>query len=331
MARRKFVTEKFGWAPETVRRYGIGWWAYGKRGRYSIPILDEEGLIRNIRLYDPLADGMNKTISWKSGYGRARLFPIDSLQAQTIFIAEGEKDCILLNQQIQSFAADANWAAITTTSGAATWNDEWSSLFSDKDVVVVYDVDAAGKANAPRVATSVVPFARSVKVVALDLDDVPRGDVTDYFITAGKGWDDFAQLLDTTDAFDPADHYPDLDFGFWASVEEAIAGDDGNPTPTDTTSPEEQDPRVGDRIHAGEDGNDSSSAPAHLLGGWEPPLLLGVSSRLPSFPTDAFPSWLRDYIEGVAVETQTPPDLAGMLALATLSTLLAKKVVVHVR
>jgi replicative DNA helicase len=40
---------------------------------------------------------------------------------------------------------------------------------------------------------------------------------------------------------------------------------------------------------------------------------------LPPFPTEIFPDWLRAFVEALTENMQTPPDLAGMLALATLA------------
>jgi hypothetical protein len=44
---------------------------------------------------------------------------------------------------------------------------------------------------------------------------------------------------------------------------------------------------------------------------------------VPPFPTAALPDWLRDYIEALAVATQTLPDLAGLLALTACSATVA--------
>lgn len=64
---------------------------------------------------------------------------------------------------------------------------------------------------------------------------------------------------------------------------------------------------------------------------WETPIPLGQARTLPTFPTDALPSWLRAMVEAVAEETQTPADLAGGLALAVLSTACGGRAVVSVR
>jgi hypothetical protein len=65
-------------------------------------------------------------------------------------------------------------------------------------------------------------------------------------------------------------------------------------------------------------------------GQWEPPILFS-RFRLPRFPTDVFPEWLRAFVEAEAIATQTPVDLAGMLVLSVLAAACAKKVIVQVK
>ena len=65
--------------------------------------------------------------------------------------------------------------------------------------------------------------------------------------------------------------------------------------------------------------------------GWEPPIPLGAVGTLPAFPVEVLPGWLGDYVAAVATATQTPPDLAGMLALAVLATVAAGAVEVQPR
>ena len=64
---------------------------------------------------------------------------------------------------------------------------------------------------------------------------------------------------------------------------------------------------------------------------WGPPAPLGDERRLPTFPVEVFPPWLRGQVEAVADATQTPVDLAGMLALAVVGTLVAGKVELELR
>ena len=52
---------------------------------------------------------------------------------------------------------------------------------------------------------------------------------------------------------------------------------------------------------------------------------------LPEFPTHALADWVRGWVEAESHATQTPPDLAGMLALAVCAAAIARRVVVEPR
>jgi uncharacterized membrane protein len=64
---------------------------------------------------------------------------------------------------------------------------------------------------------------------------------------------------------------------------------------------------------------------------WENPVPLAREASGPAFPTDVLPSWLRGWTEATAEATQTPADLAGMLALALAGAALAGRFTVTVR
>jgi replicative DNA helicase len=65
--------------------------------------------------------------------------------------------------------------------------------------------------------------------------------------------------------------------------------------------------------------------------GWTPPVPLGAAGKVPAFPVEVLPGWLGEYVAAVATATQTPPDLAGMLAFAVLATVAAGAVEVQPR
>ena len=65
--------------------------------------------------------------------------------------------------------------------------------------------------------------------------------------------------------------------------------------------------------------------------GWAPPTPFGIADEVPAFPVEVLPGWLGEYVAAVATATQTPPDLAGMLALAVLATVAAGAVEVQPR
>jgi replicative DNA helicase len=70
---------------------------------------------------------------------------------------------------------------------------------------------------------------------------------------------------------------------------------------------------------------------AHGSRAWERPAPFGVAGEVPAFPVEILPGWLGEYVAAVATATQTPPDLAGMLALAVLATVAAGTVEVEPR
>lgn len=76
--------------------------------------------------------------------------------------------------------------------------------------------------------------------------------------------------------------------------------------------------------------NSTTASDSMELPEWEPPIPF-YDFDLPDFPTDALPGWLRAFVEALAIATQTPPDLAGMLALSACAAACAKKVVVSVK
>jgi replicative DNA helicase len=82
--------------------------------------------------------------------------------------------------------------------------------------------------------------------------------------------------------------------------------------------------------------SDSTSARAGessvgSVGDWEPPAPLSGPAKLPTFPVEALPGWVRDHVQAVAHFTQTPVDLAATVALAGLATAIAGKVRIQVR
>ena len=64
-----------------------------------------------------------------------------------------------------------------------------------------------------------------------------------------------------------------------------------------------------------------------LLFEWKQPIPL-ENKQLPIFDSGIFPAWLKDYVNGVAEETQTPVDAAAMACISLLSTILGGKYVV---
>jgi hypothetical protein len=110
---------------------------------------------------------------WNMDGARRVLYRLPQvLKAQTVCVAEGEKDCDNL--------VKLGFVATTNPLGAGKWRDEYSETLRGKDVIVFGDVgddDGAGERHTAQVIESLAGKAKSIKHVTL-----PDGfhDVSDY-------------------------------------------------------------------------------------------------------------------------------------------------------
>lgn len=176
-----------------IDKYKLGW--SDTRSRVSIPIYDNEGVLRNIRLYsfdEKERATKGKMISWNAGVGSNRLFPISSLEQEEVWICEGEKDTLVaLNKGIN---------AITMTAGANSWSSLFNENFRGKKVNIVFDLDKAGSEGSARIAHELFNIAKEVRVIILPLDGEKANakDVADYFIKNGGTKEDLEAIRDST-------------------------------------------------------------------------------------------------------------------------------------
>lgn len=133
-------------------------------------------------------------------YGYPELLTADP--TQPVFVAEGEKDCETLRRL---------GAIATTNPGGANknkWRKEFSRALQNRHVIVLADNDESGRLHATRIASGVLPFAASVKV----LDSLPgvsaKGDVSDY-IASGHTLADLLALVEQTPRFESPRPTPD--------------------------------------------------------------------------------------------------------------------------
>ena len=55
--------------------------------------------------------------------------------------------------------------AVTKTTGARAWKDEWTPEFKGRDVVICFDADKTGMAGAEIAANKLLGTAKSIKVI----------------------------------------------------------------------------------------------------------------------------------------------------------------------
>jgi putative DNA primase/helicase len=176
-----------------------------KAERLAIPIRDRTGAMKNIRLYKPGAKKM-KIISWGKGFGRARLFPAEPLDAAgPVLLCEGEKDTIT--------AVSHGFNGVTQTSKLKKWPKGHLEPFKDRDVVIAYDADTAGEKYAAFAAECLAPVARSVRMLTWPdyMGRQPDGtwpdkhgeDLTDFFSKHRKTARDLQGLIDKAEPYTP--------------------------------------------------------------------------------------------------------------------------------
>lgn len=194
----QWLVDHRGLTHATIQRWKIG----HDGDRYYIPIRNELGTLVNIRRYKPGAAAHEKMISWRTGFGQARLWPFDSIErAQQegcpIYIMEGEMDTMLAIQN--------GLCAITATGGAGTWREPWNIMFSGLDVRIVYDIDESGRTGALNVASSLHGHASAVRIIEIPLTEPDNADFTDYIVGHGLNISDFLTIVDRTELFAPTE------------------------------------------------------------------------------------------------------------------------------
>lgn len=179
-----FLRDKRGLSDETIHTYQLGY----RNGRITIPVRDDEGVVRNIRQYSPTDKATGKVISWGQGFGSVRLFPSPaSWDERPLLICEGEMDTLLARQ--------LGFNAVTSTGGAGTWKTEWAGLFRGLTVAICYDVDDAGEKGAAIVARSLDGIAEEIRIVHLPLTEPKGADITNYIVDNGHSAADLQELL----------------------------------------------------------------------------------------------------------------------------------------
>ena len=188
------ILNKHGITIETIRKYELG--LYPHTGRVTIPIKDEKGHYGDFRQYKygTLADGEPKIISRSKS--KTQLYIAGNIEDETIYLTEGEFKALLLNQN--------GVTAVSSTHGATSWKDEFNIHFRGKHIVIIYDIDKAGRTNAERRCIGLYRHAKSIKNVLLtEVEDIKGGDVTDFFVKKRLTMEDLLKKVEQTPVYVP--------------------------------------------------------------------------------------------------------------------------------
>jgi len=221
---RKYLNDR-SISDSAIKKFQLGWDEVRKR--ISIPVRDENGNLVNVRYYSwtQKLKMFNHIVKIKKDgeteehrYGSpARLFNLAELaetKKRQVYLVEGEFDCMLLRQE-------SGAVVVTGTHGAPTFPSGWAKYFDNKDVVIIYDCDHAGKSAANK---NVIPAlkhkARSIKNVVLPLKGTKSDkDISDWFVKRGKSWEELKAVIDETPEWeeppDENEEIIDLDSFVW--------------------------------------------------------------------------------------------------------------------
>lgn len=187
---------------KTVDHFELGW----DRGAsaYTMPVRDSAGRLLNVRRYQLRPPPGRRKIWGVTGHNSPALYPYTALKkakekGESIVICEGELDALVTNQH--------GFRAITRTSAAKTWRQEWSKQFKGLTVYVCHDMDAAGQAANRKVARSLARAGiKDVRVVRLPyaVTEKHGKDLTDWWLDHDADREAFRRLLEEAQPFDEA-------------------------------------------------------------------------------------------------------------------------------
>ena len=119
------------------------------------------------------------------------------IDAETIFIFEGEKDC--------DNAAKLNFTGTCNVAGAGNWTEDLNQYFKDKEVILLPDNDEPGRKHIEKVFQNIKGIASDIKL--LELPGLPEGgDFTDWldsFDDLDEAGERLSILIDQAGTYEP--------------------------------------------------------------------------------------------------------------------------------
>jgi RecA-family ATPase len=169
-----------GWTAQAITRLDLGF----DGEPVVFPVRDGSGELVGCIRYQPNGDRRGDEPKMRADTGTTReLFPApetigdDELHERLLWLVEGEPDAV----RVWSLGLVA-----VGVPGAQNWRDEWAARFAGRRlrVVVCFDCDETGRANACRAAASLVAAGADTRV--LDLDPQANGgyDLSDFLARA---------------------------------------------------------------------------------------------------------------------------------------------------
>lgn len=165
-----------GITADTVAKFELGW----RGDRLWIPVRNDVDLIVDVRKYDLMSRRRGpkaaKVMSYKKGYGHARIYPLASMRRDRLVMLEGEMDTLL--------ALQLGLPAVCITSGAMTMTASLAKAFSGKSVALIPDNDKAGMDGARKKKVMLEDAGADAYIVTLPVESKGQ-DFTDFILKCG--------------------------------------------------------------------------------------------------------------------------------------------------
>jgi len=166
--RLSYLFEKRRIDEDMVKNFRIG---LDGRRRYVFPMIHADGDLINMKVYDPHNE--NRAFKWMFLHkGREILpSPMNNFTKSQIIFFGGEPDM---------YCGIAHGIDGAVTMGAERNTDvvkvfghnKAKQLFTDKEIIICLDSDETGREGAKKLAKSLYPFAKQIKIIDLDKSEI---------------------------------------------------------------------------------------------------------------------------------------------------------------
>lgn len=146
--------------------------------RWLVPVTNGNGSIANLMQWKVPEDGEKSPLMSTSGCELHLHFANEIKDKGPILVCEGYKDGLSLRELLT--AAEVTDHSVVAVPGADVFKDEWKKYFKGRDVVLLYDNDAAGHRGADKALKLLTGTARSIRRITWPKGTADKYDIRDY-------------------------------------------------------------------------------------------------------------------------------------------------------
>jgi len=165
----KYLYDTRRLSPDIIKKFRIG---MNEKGKFIFPIINGEGSLINVKAYDPRGNPMYKWSYPFKGYDQGPS-PINHFTHQIIHFFGGEPDMYCAIAMGVGGAVTFGSEAITDVD-KVFGQDRARQIFLGKEIVICLDADDTGIKAGLKLAASLYPYAKQIKVIDLNKSDINK-------------------------------------------------------------------------------------------------------------------------------------------------------------